>query len=88
MLFDYDKEQKSIIKVIGVGGGGTNAVTYMMKQGIIGVDFAICNTDHQSLEMSPVKTKIHLGPYLTEGRGAGNRPAVGKEACKESIEEI
>jgi cell division protein FtsZ len=88
MLFDYDREQKSIIKVIGVGGGGTNAVTYMMKQGIIGVDFAICNTDHQSLEMSPVNTKIHLGPYLTEGRGAGNRPAVGKEACKESIEEI
>ena len=88
MLFDYDRGQTSIIKVIGVGGGGTNAVSHMMKQGIIGVDFAICNTDHQSLEMSPVKTKIQLGPYLTEGRGAGNKPEVGKEACKESIEEV
>lgn len=88
MLFDYDKDQSSIIKVIGVGGGGTNAVNHMMKDGIIGVDFAICNTDSQSLEMSKVKTKIQLGPYLTEGRGAGNKPEVGKEACKESIEEI
>ncbi|MDX1685136.1 MAG: cell division protein FtsZ [Saprospiraceae bacterium] len=88
MLFDYDKDQASIIKVIGVGGGGTNAVNHMMKQGIVGVDFAICNTDAQSLEISEVKTKIQLGPYLTEGRGAGNKPEVGKEACKESIEEI
>jgi cell division protein FtsZ len=88
MTFDYDKNEPSIIKVIGVGGGGTNAVSHMMKQGIVGVDFAICNTDHQSLEMSPVPTKIHLGPYLTEGRGAGNSPVVGKEACEESIDEI
>lgn len=88
MLFAYDNNQSSIIKVIGVGGGGTNAVNYMMKEGIKGVDFAICNTDAQSLEMSAVKTKIQLGPYLTEGRGAGNKPEVGKEACKESIEEI
>lgn len=88
MQFDYDTHSSSIIKVIGVGGGGTNAVSHMMEQGIVGVDFAICNTDHQSLEMSPVRTKIKLGPYLTEGRGAGNRPEVGKEACKESIEEI
>ena len=88
MMFDYDTNGSSIIKVIGVGGGGTNAVSHMMRQGIVGVDFAICNTDHQSLEMSPVPTKIKLGPYLTEGRGAGNSPEVGKEACKESIEEI
>jgi len=88
MMFDYETKGPSIIKVIGVGGGGTNAVSHMMEHGIIGVDFAICNTDHQSLEMSEVPTKINLGPYLTEGRGAGNSPEVGKEACKESIEEI
>lgn len=78
----------SIIKVIGVGGGGTNAVTHMYSLGIRGVDFAICNTDQQSLEMSPVPTKIQLGPLLTVGRGAGNNPEMGRKACVESIEEL
>lgn len=87
MLFDNDKES-AIIKVIGVGGGGTNAVNHMKTSGIVGVDFAVCNTDQQSLDKSPVDVKIQLGPYLTEGRGAGNKPEVGKEACKESIEEV
>lgn len=78
----------SIIKVIGVGGGGTNAVTHMYSLGIRGVDFAICNTDQQSLEISPVPTKIQLGPLLTVGRGAGNNPEMGRKACLESIEEL
>src|SRR5690606_18873693 len=82
------QEEKSIIKVIGVGGGGSNAVSFMYRQGIIGVDFAICNTDNQSLEMSPVPTKIQLGPDLTEGRGAGSKPDVGKQACIESVEDV
>lgn len=78
----------SIIKVIGVGGGGSNAVTHMFKQGIVGVDFIICNTDEQSLELSPVPEKIQLGPELTEGRGAGSKPDIGREACVESVEEV
>ena len=78
----------SIIKVIGVGGGGSNAVNYMFKQGIRGVDFLICNTDAQSLESSGVPTKIQLGITLTEGRGAGSSPEVGKNAAIESIEEL
>ncbi len=78
----------SIIKVIGVGGGGTNAVTHMYSLGIRGVDFAVCNTDQQSLDISPVPTKIQLGPLLTVGRGAGNNPEMGKKACMESIEEL
>jgi len=77
-----------IIKVLGVGGSGTNAVTHMYNQGIRGVDFAICNTDHQSLEVSSVPHKIQLGPILTVGRGAGNNPEVGLQACMESIEEL
>ena len=77
-----------IIKVIGVGGGGSNAVTHMYEQGIVGVEFAICNTDAQAMKLSPVPTKIHLGPELTEGRGAGSKPVVGKMACEESIEEV
>ena len=88
MQFDIPKEERSIIKVIGVGGGGSNAVTHMFKQGIIGVDFAICNTDNQSMELSPVRTKIQLGPHLTEGRGAGSLPTVGKQACIESIDDV
>ncbi len=88
MEFDLPKEEPSIIKVIGVGGGGSNAVTHMYQQGIVGVDFAICNTDNQSLELSPVPVKIQLGPGLTEGRGAGSKPEVGKQACIESIEDI
>lgn len=77
-----------IIKVIGVGGGGSNAVTHMFKQGIVGVEFAICNTDNQAMNLSPVPTRIKLGPLLTEGRGAGSKPIIGKQACQESIEEI
>jgi cell division protein FtsZ len=88
MEFDLPKEERSIIKVIGVGGGGSNAVSHMYRQGIVGVDFAICNTDNQSLETSPVPTKIQLGPDLTEGRGAGSKPEVGKEACLESLQDI
>ncbi len=88
MIFDIPKNDKSIIKVLGVGGGGSNAVSHMFKQGIVGVDFAICNTDNQAMDMSPVPTKIQLGPHLTEGRGAGSKPQVGKQACLESIEEV
>ncbi len=88
MQFNIPEENPSIIKVIGVGGGGSNAVTHMFKQGIIGVNFAICNTDSQAMETTPVNTKIQLGPSLTEGRGAGSRPNIGKEACIESVEEI
>jgi cell division protein FtsZ len=88
MLFDLPKEEKSIIKVIGVGGGGSNAVSHMFKQGIVGVDFAICNTDHQSMDISPVPIKIQLGPHLTQGRGAGSRPQIGKQACIESIDDV
>ncbi|MBK8956252.1 MAG: cell division protein FtsZ [Saprospiraceae bacterium] len=80
--------QNSIIKVIGVGGGGTNAVTHMYNLGIRGVDFAICNTDNQSLDLSPVPHKIQLGPNLTVGRGAGNNPEMGKKACLESTEDL
>lgn len=88
MVFDLPKDESPIIKVIGVGGGGSNAVTHMYKQGIVGVDFAICNTDAQAMEMSPVPTRIHLGPDLTEGRGAGSKPNIGKLACEESIDEV
>jgi len=88
MLFDLPKDESPIIKVLGVGGGGSNAVTHMFKQGIVGVDFAICNTDAQAMELSPVPTKLQLGPNLTEGRGAGSKPNVGKLACEESIEDV
>lgn len=88
MVFDLPKEQSSIIKVIGVGGGGSNAVNYMFSQGIRGVNFVICNTDAQALESSPVPNKIQLGPFLTEGLGAGADPEIGKRAAEESIEDI
>ena len=88
MIFDLIKDEKPIIKVIGVGGGGSNAVTHMFRQGIVGVDFAICNTDSQAMMLSPIPTKIQLGPTLTEGRGAGSKPNIGKLACEESIEEV
>lgn len=88
MLFDMPIKEKSIIKVLGVGGGGGNALSHMYEQGIQGVDFAICNTDNQALENNPVITKIKLGPALTEGRGAGSKPEVGKQACIESIDEV
>lgn len=86
--FALPKLQSSIIKVIGVGGGGGNAVNYMYHQGITGVDFYICNTDAQALEASPVLNKIHLGSSLTQGRGAGSNPEVGRLAAEESIDLI
>ncbi len=86
--FDLPKEQSSIIKVIGVGGGGSNAVNHMFRQGIKGVDFIVCNTDQQALDISPVPSKIALGAGLTEGRGAGSIPDMGKKATLETIEEI
>lgn len=76
------------IKVIGVGGGGGNAVNYMHKQGIRDVDFIVCNTDAQAMESSPVQTRVQLGASLTEGRGAGNKPEVGKDAAIENIEDV
>lgn len=88
MLFDLPKQSSSIIKVVGVGGGGGNAVAHMYEQGITGVDFAICNTDQQALDASPVDIKIQLGPSLTEGRGAGSKPEMGKQSCIESIEDV
>lgn len=88
MDFELPKEKNSIIRVIGVGGGGGNAVNHMFNQGIAGVDFVICNTDLQALDQSPVAHKIQLGPSLTEGRGAGALPEVGKNAAIENIEEI
>ncbi|MBK6730458.1 MAG: cell division protein FtsZ [Bacteroidetes bacterium] len=88
MYFDLPKEQSSIIKVIGVGGGGCNAVNHMFHQGIKDVNFVICNTDSQALDASPVANKIQLGPSLTKGRGAGSHPSVGKDATMESLQEI
>ncbi|MEM6319505.1 MAG: cell division protein FtsZ [Bacteroidota bacterium] len=88
MIFDMPKGEGSIIKVIGVGGGGSNAVTHMFNQGIVGVDFAISNTDIQAIETSPVPVKIQLGPALTDGRGAGSQPQIGRQACIESIEDV
>jgi cell division protein FtsZ len=85
MLFDLPKGESPIIKVIGVGGGGSNAVNHMFKQGIIGVDFAICNTDIQAMNASAVPTRIQLGE---EGLGAGSKPEVGKTACETSIKEV
>ena len=88
MKFDLPKDQASIIKVIGVGGGGSNAVNHMYNQGITGVDFVICNTDAQALELSPIPNKIQLGTTLTEGLGAGANPEVGKNAAIEDIDNI
>lgn len=88
MEFDMPKEQSSIIKVIGVGGGGSNAVNHMYSQGFTGVDFIVCNTDKQALDASPVPFKIQLGESLTEGRGAGTIPEIGMNAAIENIEEI
>jgi cell division protein FtsZ len=88
MEFDIPRETSSIIKVIGVGGGGSNAVNHMYNQGIVGVDFIVCNTDRQALDISPVPHKVQLGPELTEGRGAGMLPEVGMQAAIENIEEI
>lgn len=86
--FDLPANTSSIIKVIGVGGGGSNAVNYMYNQGIKGVDFIICNTDAQALDQSPVPIKVQLGKTLTEGRGAGAVPEVGRNAAIESLEDM
>lgn len=86
--FDLPKQKSSIIKVLGVGGGGSNAVNFMFEQNIEGVDFIICNTDAKAIEQSKVPNKIQLGPHLTQGLGAGANPEVGKRATEESLEEI
>ena len=88
ILFDMPKNQSNVIKVIGVGGGGSNAVNYMLMQGIKGVDFVVCNTDAQALQNSQVPCKIQLGLTLTEGLGAGANPEVGERSALESEEEI
>ena len=86
--FDLPKNKSNVMKVMGVGGGGSNAVNYMYRQGIKGVDFIVCNTDSQALEESPVPNKIQLGVNLTEGLGAGANPEIGKLAALESYEEL
>jgi cell division protein FtsZ len=86
--FQFEKKPESIIKVIGVGGGGGNAVNHMYKLGIRDVDFIVCNTDSQALANSPVPSKVHLGSSLTEGRGAGNKPGIGREAATENIDDV
>lgn len=86
--FDLPKEKSSIIKVIGVGGGGSNAVNHMHAQVIDGVNFIICNTDAQAIAQSAVPNKVQLGPHLTQGLGAGANPEIGRQATEESLEEI
>ncbi|MGB0829309.1 MAG: cell division protein FtsZ, partial [Flavobacteriaceae bacterium] len=86
--FDLPKNRSNVIKVMGVGGGGSNAINYMFQQGIKGVDFIISNTDAQALSESGVPTKIQLGASLTEGLGAGANPEVGAKAAQESQDEI
>lgn len=88
MPFDLDEKKSSIIKVIGVGGGGSNAVNFMFEQGITDVDFIVCNTDQQALVNSPVPIKLHLGQTLTEGLGAGNKPEKGREAAIENLDDV
>lgn len=88
MSFELPQETSSIIKVIGVGGGGSNAVNHMFKQGIKDVNFIVCNTDSQALEASPVSLKVQLGSSLTEGRGAGNKPDRGRQAAIENLDDV
>jgi cell division protein FtsZ len=88
MNFDLPQNKSSIIKVLGIGGGGSNAVNNMFNQGIKDVDFLICNTDAQALYNSPVPVKIQIGESLTEGRGAGNKPEIGREAAIENLENV
>ncbi len=88
MNFDIPVNDQPIIKVLGVGGGGSNAVNHMFQQGIKDVDFIICNTDAQALSSSPVPVKIQLGESLTEGRGAGNKPEIGKQAAIENLNDV
>ena len=86
--FDLPKNKSNVIKVIGIGGGGSNAINYMYLKGIKGVDFVVCNTDAQALENSPVENKIQLGIDLTEGLGAGANPEIGEKAANESFDDI
>ena len=88
IAFDLPKHQSNVIKVIGIGGGGSNAINHMFQQGIKGVDFVICNTDAQALQNSGVPNKIQLGVNLTEGLGAGANPDIGEQAAVESLEDI
>ena len=88
LTFDLPINKSNLIKVVGVGGGGSNAINYMYNQGINGVDFVVCNTDSQALQNSPVPNKIQLGVTLTEGLGAGADPERGAQAALESIDEI
>ena len=88
ITFDLPKNQSNVIKVIGVGGGGSNAINHMFQQGIKGVDFVICNTDSQALQNSGVPNKIQLGVNLTEGLGAGANPEIGEKSAVESLEDI
>src|SRR5262245_10056787 len=88
MKFDQPHDLSQIIKVIGVGGGGSNAVNHMFAQGIKGVDFLVCNTDRQALDISPVPSKLQLGAALTEGLGAGSIPERGKDSAQENLEQI
>lgn len=88
MNFDLPVDRSSIIKVIGVGGGGSNAVNHMFKQGIKDVNFVVCNTDAQALNNSPVTVKVQLGESLTEGRGAGNKPEIGRQAAIENLDDV
>ncbi len=88
MNFDMPVDRSSIIKVVGVGGGGSNAVNHMFSKGIKDVNFVVCNTDAQALTNSPVSVKIQLGESLTEGRGAGNKPEIGREAALENMDEV
>lgn len=88
ITFDLPKNQSNVIKVIGVGGGGSNAINHMFKQGIKGVDFIVCNTDAQALDNSPVPNKIQLGVNLTEGLGAGANPEIGQQSAIESVADI
>jgi cell division protein FtsZ len=88
LTFDLPKNRSNVIKVLGVGGGGSNAIDHMFQQGITGVDFVVCNTDAQALDNSPVPTKIQLGVNLTEGLGAGANPEIGEKAALESFDDI
>ncbi|MGM0530124.1 MAG: cell division protein FtsZ [Bacteroidota bacterium] len=88
MNFDLPVDNSSIIKVVGIGGGGGNAINHMYDQGIKDVDFVVCNTDAQALSRSPVSVKIQLGESLTEGRGAGNKPEIGRQAAIENLDDV
>jgi len=88
MNFDLPVDRSSIIKVLGIGGGGNNAVNHMFERGIKDVNFVICNTDHQALTQSPVPIKVQIGESLTEGRGAGSKPEVGRQAALENIGDV